>query len=198
MIEDIKEKALDEKVPIIKDDGLLFILNLIKERNIKDILELGTAVAYSSISMAKIDKDIFVDTIEKNEDMYKKAIENINNEGFNSQIKVHFMPIEDFETTKKYDLIFVDAAKAQYKKYTEQFFDNLKDDGVFVYDNMIFHGMIYDITNIKNRNTRSLVKKLLNFRDFMLKDEHFDIMFHDDVGDGILVASKSKIWKKKI
>ena len=198
MIEDIKEKALDEKVPIIKDDGLLFILNLIKERNIKDILELGTAVAYSSISMAKIDKDIFVDTIEKNEDMYKKAIENINNEGFNSQIKVHFMPIEDFETTKKYDLIFVDAAKAQYKKYTEQFFDNLKDDGVFVYDNMIFHGMIYDVTNIKNRNTRSLVKKLLNFRDFMLKDEHFDIMFHDDVGDGILVASKSKIWKKKI
>lgn len=198
MIEDIKEKALDEKVPIIKDDGLLFILNLIKERNIKDILELGTAVAYSSISMARIDKDIFVDTIEKNEDMYKKAIENINNEGFNSQIKVHFMPIEDFETTKKYDLIFVDAAKAQYKKYTEQFFDNLKDDGVFVYDNMIFHGMIYDVTNIKNRNTRSLVKKLLNFRDFMLKDEHFDIMFHDDVGDGILVASKSKIWKKKI
>ena len=198
MIEDIKEKALDEKVPIIKDDGLLFILNLIKERNIKDILELGTAVAYSSISMARIDKDIFVDTIEKNEDMYKKAIENINNEGFNSQIKVHFMPIEDFKTTKKYDLIFVDAAKAQYKKYTEQFFDNLKDDGVFVYDNMIFHGMIYDVTNIKNRNTRSLVKKLLNFRDFMLKDEHFDIMFHDDVGDGILVASKSKIWKKKI
>ena len=198
MIEDIKEKALDDKVPIIKDDGLLFILNLIKERNIKDILELGTAVAYSSISMARIDKDIFVDTIEKNEDMYKKAIENINNEGFNSQIKVHFMPIEDFKTTKKYDLIFVDAAKAQYKKYTEQFFDNLKDDGVFVYDNMIFHGMIYDVTNIKNRNTRSLVKKLLNFRDFMLKDEHFDIMFHDDVGDGILVASKSKIWKKKI
>ncbi len=198
MIEDIKEKALDEKVPIIKDDGLLFILNLIKERNIKDILELGTAVAYSSISMARIDKDIFIDTIEKNEDMYKKAIENINNEGFNSQIKVHFMPIEDFKTTKKYDLIFVDAAKAQYKKYTEQFFDNLKDDGVFVYDNMIFHGMIYDVTNIKNRNTRSLVKKLLNFRDFMLKDEHFDIMFHDDVGDGILVASKSKIWKKKI
>ena len=193
MIEDIKEKALDEKVPIIKDDGLLFILNLIKEGNIKDILELGTAVAYSSISMARIDKDIFVDTIEKNEDMYKKAIENINNEGFNSQIKVHFMPIEDFKTTKKYDLIFVDAAKAQYKKYTEQFFDNLKDDGVFVYDNMIFHGMIYDVTNIKNRNTRSLVKKLLNFRDFMLKDEHFDIMFHDDVGDGILVASKSKI-----
>ena len=198
MIDDIKEKALDEKVPIIKDDGLLFILNLIKEGNIKDILELGTAVAYSSISMARIDKDIFVDTIEKNEDMYKKAIENINNEGFNSQIKVHFMPIEDFKTTKKYDLIFVDAAKAQYKKYTEQFFDNLKDDGVFVYDNMIFHGMIYDVTNIKNRNTRSLVKKLLNFRDFMLKDEHFDIMFHDDVGDGILVASKSKIWKKKI
>ena len=198
MIEDIKKEALNNKVPIIKDDGLLFILNLIKERNVKDILELGTAVAYSSISMAKMDKNIFVDTIEKNENMYKEAIENIKSERLEKQIKVHFTPIEDFVTTKKYDLIFVDAAKAQYKKYTEQFFDNLKDNGIFVYDNMIFHGMIYNVPNIKNRNTRSLVKKLLNFRDFMINDEHFDIMFHDDVGDGILVASKNKLWKKKI
>ena len=198
MIEDIKKEALNNKVPIIKDDGLLFILNLIKERNVKDILELGTAVAYSSISMAKMDKNIFVDTIEKNENMYKEAIENIKSERLEKQIKVHFTSIEDFVTTKKYDLIFVDAAKAQYKKYTEQFFDNLKDNGIFVYDNMIFHGMIYNVPNIKNRNTRSLVKKLLNFRDFMINDEHFDIMFHDDVGDGILVASKNKLWKKKI
>ena len=198
MIEEIKKEALNNKVPIIKDDGLMFILNLIKERKIKDILELGTAVGYSSISMAKLDKDIKIDTIEKNEEMYKKAIENIGNEGLDKQITVHFKAIEEYKTTKKYGLIFVDAAKAQYKKYTEQFFDNLKDDGVFVYDNMIFHGMIYDVTNIKNRNTRSLVKKLLIFREFMINDEHFDIMFHDDVGDGILVASKNKLWMKKM
>ncbi len=192
MIEEIKKKALDEKVPIIKDDGLLFILNLIKERNVKDILELGCAVGYSSIQMASLRDDIHIDTIEKNEDMYKQAIVNIKEEGLDKRIKVHFMPIEEFKTDKKYDLIFVDAAKAQYYKYTEQFLDNLKDDGVFVYDNMIFHGLVYDVENIKSKNTRSLVKKLINFLQIMRNDKRFDIMFFEDVGDGILLASKKK------
>lgn len=192
MIDEIKKKALDEKVPIIKDDGLLFILKLIKERNVKDILELGCAVGYSSIKMASLDDDIHIDTIEKNEDMYKQAIVNIKNEGLDNRVNVHFMPIEEFKTDKKYDLIFVDAAKAQYFKYTEQFLDNLKDDGVFVYDNMIFHGLVYDVENIKSRNTRSLVKKLINFLQIMRNDERFDIMFFEDVGDGILLASKKK------
>ena len=192
MIEEIKKKALDEKVPIIKDDGLLFILNLIKERNVKDILELGCAVGYSSIQMASLRDDIHIDTIEKNEDMYKQAIINIKEEGLDDRINVHFMPIEEFKTDKKYDLIFVDAAKAQYFKYTEQFLDNLKDDGVFVYDNMIFHGLVYDVENIKSKNTRSLVKKLINFLQIMRNDKRFDIMFFEDVGDGILLASKKK------
>ena len=192
MIEEIKKKALDEKVPIIKDDGLLFILNLIKERNVKDILELGCAVGYSSIQMASLRDDIHIDTIEKNKDMYKQAIVNIKEEGLDKRIKVHFMPIEEFKTDKKYDLIFVDAAKAQYYKYTEQFLDNLKDDGAFVYDNMIFHGLVYDVENIKSKNTRSLVKKLINFLQIMRNDKRFDIMFLEDVGDGILLASKKK------
>ena len=192
MIEEIKKKALEEKVPIIKDDGLLFILNLIKERNVKDILELGCAVGYSSIQMASLRDDIHIDTIEKNEDMYKQAIINIKEESLDDRINVHFMPIEEFKTDKKYDLIFVDAAKAQYFKYTEQFLDNLKDDGVFVYDNMIFHGLVYDVENIKSKNTRSLVKKLINFLQIMRNDKRFDIMFFEDVGDGILLASKKK------
>lgn len=192
MIEDIKQKALIDKVPIIKDDGLLFILDLIKQRNIKDILELGTAVGYSSMLMARLNKDIHIDTLEKNEDMYRQAITNIKNEGLDKQIDVHFLPIEEFKTDKKYDLIFVDAAKAQYMKYTNEFVDNLKDDGIFVYDNMIFHGLVYDIDNIKSKNTRSLVKKIVNFLELMRNDERFDIMFHEDVGDGILVASKKK------
>ncbi|MBR2577602.1 MAG: class I SAM-dependent methyltransferase, partial [Erysipelotrichaceae bacterium] len=153
MIDDIKKKALNEDVPIIKDDGLVFLLKVIKERGCRDILELGTAVAYSAISMASLSKDIRIDTIEKNKDMYDRAIANIQNEGLQDQITVHFCPIEEFRTERKYDLIFVDAAKAQYMKYTDQFYDNLKEDGVFFYDNMIFHGMVYDPDSIKNRGT---------------------------------------------
>ncbi|MDO4500762.1 MAG: class I SAM-dependent methyltransferase [Erysipelotrichaceae bacterium] len=192
MIEDVKSKALREDVPIIKDGGLAFILNLIKERNVKDILELGTAVGYSSMNMARLSKDIKIDTLEKNPDMYNQAIANIENEGLNDQITVHFGPIEDFSTDKMYDLIFVDAAKAQYGKYTEQFLNNLREDGVFVYDNMVFHGMIYDVENIKGRGTRAMVRKIIKFRENMLNDERFDIMYYDEVGDGLLIAYKKK------
>lgn len=190
MIQEIKSKALENKVPIIKDGGLLFLLDLIKKENIKDILELGTAVGYSSINMAKLDKDIHIDTIEKNKEMYDEAIKNIKDENLDNQINVHFMPIEEFKTYKKYDLLFVDAAKAQYPKYLEMFIDNLKDKGVVLFDNMVFHGLIYDIENIKSRNTRSLVRKIYKFRENVVNDSRFDIMFYDNVGDGLLVLRR--------
>ena len=193
MIEDIKEKALKEGVPIIKDEGLIFLLSLIKENNYKDILELGTAVGYSSMEMAKLDKDIHIDTLEKNIDMYNQAIKNIKDNNLNNQIKVHFGPIEEYKTDKMYDLIFVDAAKAQYGKYMEQFINNLKPEGKMVFDNMIFHGLIYDVDNIQSKNLRNLVKKIIKFRQLVHNDERFDIMMNDNIGDGILVLS----WRKK-
>jgi len=192
MIEEIKKKALKEKVPIIKDEGLFFLLEQIKKNNSKDILELGTAVGYSSIQMAKLNKDIHIDTIERNKDMYDEAIKNIKDEGLDNQITVYFKEIADFKTDKKYDLIFVDAAKSKYGDYLEQFIDNLKDDGIMVFDNMVFHGMIYDIDSIKNRNTRSLVKKIVKFRDLVHNDSRFDIIFNDLVGDGILLLKRKK------
>ena len=191
-IENIKEKALKEGVPIIKDEGLAFLLNLIRERNCKDILELGTAVGYSAIHMAKLDKDIRIDTIEKVKEMYEQAVVNIEKEGLEKQIAVHFCPIEEYETDKMYDLIFVDAAKAQYGRYMEKFLPNMKKDGVMVFDNMIFHGLIYDVENITSRNLRNLVRKIIKFREFVHNDERFDIMIFDNIGDGILVLT----WRK--
>lgn len=192
MIEELKKQALQEGVPIIKDEGLAFLLNLIKERQCKNILELGTAVGYSSMMMAKLDKDIHIDTIEKNMEMYNQAVLNIRNEKLDKQIDVYGMPIEEFKTDKKYDLIFVDAAKAQYGKYMEMFLDNLDDDGVMVFDNMIFHGLIYKVDEIESKNLKNLLKKIIKFRELVINDNRFDIMMDDNIGDGILVLSRRK------
>ena len=192
MIEDIKTKALKEGVPIIKDEGLAFLLNFVKENKFKDILELGTAVGYSAMQMAKLDKDIHIDTIEKNEDMYNQAIENINESNLQNQIDVHFMPIEDYKTDKMYDFIFVDAAKAQYQKYMEMFLPNLKPNGKMLFDNMIFHSLIYKVDEIESKNLRNLVKKIVKFRENIQSDERFDIIMKDNIGDGILILSRRK------
>ncbi len=191
-INEVKEKALKEGVPIIKDEGLAFLLNYIEEHKCKQILELGTAVGYSAMHMARLSKDIRIDTIEKDEAMYQQAIKNIDEAGLNDQIKVYLMPIEEFDTDQMYDLIFVDAAKAQYGKYMEKFLRNLKEDGAMVFDNMIFHGLIYDVENIASRNLRNLVKKIVKFRELVHNDTRFDIMEFDNIGDGIFVLTRRK------
>ena len=142
------------------------------------------------MEMVKIDKDIHVDTIEKNEAMYKKAIDNIKEEKLFDQIEVFFMPIEEFESDKQYDLIFVDAAKAQYGKYMERFLPNLKKKGAMIFDNMVFHGLIYEVESIQSRSLKSLVKKIIKFRELVHNDERFDIMEFDNIGDGIFVLTR--------
>ena len=188
----IKDKALKEGVPIIKDEGLAFLLNLIRERNCKEILELGTAVGYSSIQMALLDKNIHIDTIEKNKDMFTQAIDNIKANNLEKQIEVFFMPIEEYHSDKMYDLIFVDGPKAQYGKHLEMFIDNLKEDGVMLFDNMVFHNLIYDVDNIESKNLRNLVKKIIKFREKVLNDERFDIILCDSIGDGMLVLTRRR------
>lgn len=190
MINEIKDKALKDGVPIIKDEGLAFLLDFIKEHNCIDILELGTAVGYSSINMAKLNKDIHIDTIEKVEDMYIQAIKNIEDNGLENQISVHFMPIEEYKTDKMYDLVFVDAAKAQYGKYMEQFLPSLKENGYMIFDNMIFHGLVYKVNEIESKNLRHLVSKIVKFRQLVKNDNRFDIIEYDQIGDGILVLSR--------
>ena len=67
---DIKTYAKENHVPIMMDEGLAFLLDYVKTNNVKSILELGTAIGYSAMNMAKIAEDIHIDTIEINEVMY--------------------------------------------------------------------------------------------------------------------------------
>ena len=189
---DLKEYAANNHVPIIKDGGLDFTIALIKKADCKMILELGSAIGYSAIKMAKTAADIYIDTLEKNEEMYLKAKENIAKAALNDRISIYHTDIKDFKTDKLYDLIFVDAAKAQYYNYLNQFIGNLKEDGVMVFDNIAFHGMVKDPSLTKNRNTKALVKKIRKFKELVQEDDRFDIMIYEDIGDGILTLRRRK------
>lgn len=189
---DLKQFAKDNHVPIIQDGGLDFLLKTIKKINAKDILELGSAIGYSAISMARLSDDIHIDTIERDQKMYEEALKNVKNAALDNQITLNFMDIRDYVPSKKYDLIFVDAAKGQYYNYLNQFIDYLKEDGVMFFDNMVFHGLTKDPDAIKNRNTRSLVKKINKFKELVKEDSRFDIILYEDIGDGILILTRRK------
>ena len=75
-MEELEKYAKENKIPIMQKDGILYLTNYIKENNIKNILEIGSAIGYSAIMMARLDKNIKVTTIEKDKDRYNIAVSN--------------------------------------------------------------------------------------------------------------------------
>lgn len=188
MISDIEEYARLNKVPIMLKDGINFLTDYIKKNNVKSILEIGCAIGYSSIKMALVSDDIKITTIERDENRYNEAIKNINKFNLNDRINVIFSDAFDVELTDQYDLIFIDAAKSQYIKFFEKFKKNLKQNGTIISDNLEFHGLVKE-TNIKNRNTRQLVRKINEYVSFLKDNKEFNTEFIS-IGDGIGISKR--------
>ena len=94
----------------------------------------------------------------------------------------------DYVTMSAYDLIFIDAAKSQYGRYLEHYYDNSHQGTVFVFDNLAFHGIVDDNSLSHNRSTVQMAHKIMKFRENLLKDSRFDAVYYPDTGDGIAVA----------
>lgn len=188
-IEDIEKFALDNNVPIMLKDGIDYLCNLIKEKNIKNILEVGSAIGYSSIKMALVDKDINITTIEKDYDRYLIAVDNIRFNNLDNQINFIYNDAKDVELTDNYDLIFIDASKGNNKYFFEKFKDNLSSNGIIVTDNLSFHGLVEDESLIKTKNQRGIVKKIKDYLLFLDSNEEF-ITEYVNVGDRISISKR--------
>lgn len=188
-IEDLEEYAKINNVPIMQKDGIEFLVNYIKENNIKNILEIGSAIGYSSIKMALINDEIKVTTIERDKERFNIAKNNINNFNLNDRIKIINGDALEIDIEEKFDLIFIDAAKSQYIKFFEKYEKNLNKNGVFVSDNLSFHGLVEDETKTSNRNTKQLVRKIRKYIDYLKNNENYETSFYT-LGDGVAVSKK--------
>lgn len=188
-IEEMEKYALDNNIPIMLKDGIEYLCNLIKENNIKNILEVGSAIGYSSIKMALIDKDIKITTIEKDYDRYLMAIENIKHNNLDNQIDIIYNDAKEVELTKEYDLIFIDASKGNNKYFFEKFKNNLSNNGVIITDNLSFHGLVEDETLIKTKNQRGIVRKIKDYLLFLDNNKEF-ITEYVSIGDRISISRR--------
>lgn len=195
-IEKIEEYARQNKVPIMQKDGIKFLENYIKQNNVKNILEIGSAIGYSAIKMALVDDKIKVTTIERDENRYNEAVKNIDDFNLNDRISIILADALDITVAGRYDLIFIDAAKAQSIKFFEKYKSNLTDDGAIITDNLNFHGLTENVDTIKSKNLKALVRKINNYKDFLKENEEFTSLFYNN-GDGISV-SKKNIKNRKI
>lgn len=187
----LEEYAIKNHVPIIEYDSLMILKMLIKTNNVKTILEIGTAIGYSALHMASINKDIRIDTIERNREMFELATKNIKEYNKESQIKVHFadaLEIELSNLQKKYDLIFIDAAKAQSEKFFNRFSPLLNENGIIVTDNILFHGCVETQVGL-TKNVLNMVKKIDAYNHQLAILEDYDTTYIS-TGDGLAVTTR--------
>ena len=190
VINQIKDYAKKNNVPIMSDSGIKYLIEFIRENNIKKILEIGTAIGYSAIMMCSVDSSITVTTIERDEKRYLEAIKNIKRMNMEDRIDPMYKDAFDVNLSDKFDLIFIDAAKAQNTRFFEKFESNLSNDGIIITDNMNFHGLVYkDAEEIESRNLRQLVRKIKSYKVFLEKNDKYNTTFID-VGDGIAISRK--------
>ena len=190
VIKEMRQYAEDYNIPIMVDEGINFIRNFIAKYNIKNILEIGTAIGYSAIMMASVKEDVNVTTIERDEKRYLEAIKNVKKAGLEDRIHLIYKDALEVDLEDKFDMIFIDAAKAQYINFFNKFDENLIPNGAIISDNMSFHGLVdEDEEKIESRNVRQLVRKVKKYKEFLQTNSKYRSQFLD-IGDGIAVSVK--------
>lgn len=191
IISSMREYADQNNVPIILNDSLEYILNYIKEKNITKVLEIGTAIAYSSIMMALFKENLTITTIERDEKRYLEAIKNIKKANLEDRITLIYNDAESVSIEEEFDLIFIDASKSQNIKFFEKFSKNLKSKGTIITDNINFHGLTAKKeSEIESRNLRGLVRKINAYIDYLKENTAFNTEFLN-IGDGLSVSIKN-------
>ncbi len=190
-IKEMEVYAEENDIPIMQSGGLEYIKRKIQILNAKNILELGTAIGYSAIQFASVSDDIKITTIERNEERYNEAVRNVKDINYEDRINIVFGDALDISLTDKYDLIIIDAAKGKNIDFFNKYKSNLNDNGIIIFDNMNFHGLVGKSSEIRYKNLRSLVRKIEEFREFIMAQEDYYTEFIE-VGDGLAVCERKK------
>lgn len=187
-IEVIKAKALEEHIPILLDDTLEVIKEILLEKKPKKILEIGTGTGYSSICFSEIlNNDVTIDTIELDEARASEAIHNISSLKLDKKIKVLVGDATKIleRIDEKYDMVFIDAAKSKYPIFLEHSLRLTKKDSVIIADNVLYKG--YVLSDYNKHKQRTAVKNLREYLEKITTNPslHSRIL---EVGDGLAVS----------
>ena len=186
----IKEKALNEHIPIIMDDTLEYIYELYNDKKISSILEIGTAVGYSAICFTKfLSDDGIIDTIERDKQRIEEAKLNIKKAEVEKQINIISGDAVEILPTinKKYDMVFIDAAKGKYPIFLEHALRLLKNDGIILADNILYKG--YVMSDYNKHKQRPAVRNLREDIKETPEDPNLitEIL---EIGDGLAISKR--------
>ena len=187
-LEKIKQKALDDHIPIIMDDTLEVIEKYLKEEKPRRILEIGTAVGYSAICFTEfLAENGIIDTIERDEQRIEEAKVNIKRAEVEEKIHIYegdaveILPL----INEKYDAVFIDAAKGKYPFFLKESLRMIKPNGIIFADNILYKG--YVMSDYNKHKQRTAVRNLREYIKEVSENPNLETEILE-VGDGLAIS----------
>lgn len=186
--------AEKNRIPILDEDSVAFLLLILQALKSERVLEIGTAIGYSALQMAYARDGMKVTTIERDVEKAADARTFIEQSRTKDAVSIvagdALAPETLDELTDKspFDAVFIDAAKGKNHAFVEAFSPFVKPNGVIVIDNVLFRGWVTNPA-IAPKRLQSLVKKIDTFNHWLVNHPSFETSIHS-VGDGMAVAFK--------
>lgn len=187
-LEKIKQKALNEHIPIIMDDTLEVIAKILTEKKPKRILEIGAAVGYSAMCFSKyLAEDGLIDTIERDEERIEEAKQNFKKVEVENKINLYEGDAVGILPTlnEKYDVVFIDAAKGKYPFFLKEAIRMLNQDGIIFADNILYKG--YVMSDYNKHKQRTAVRNLREYIKETTENPNLETEILE-VGDGLAIS----------
>ena len=187
-LEKIKQKAIEEHIPIIMDDTLEVIDKILKEIKPTRILEIGTAVGYSAMCFSEyLQPNGKIDTIERDVERIEEAKLNIEKVGVKDKINIYEGDAVEILPTlnEKYDVVFIDAAKGKYPFFLKETLRMIKSNGVILADNILYKG--YVMSDYNKHKQRTAVRNLREYIKEVSENPNIETEILE-VGDGLAIS----------
>ena len=194
---ELEKKAADAGIPIIRRPAQSLLKFILADIEPERILEIGTATAFSAIFMATYGRDVLIDTIENYKPRIEAAKQNIKDAGLEERINlIEGDALEIIEALakeqKSYDMIFIDAAKAQYLNFLPVCKGMLRDGGILVSDNVLFDGDIVQSRFAVRRRDRTIHARMREYLRALTEDEELVTVILP-IGDGMTLSVKKQV-----
>ena len=196
-LEKIENEGRKNGVPLIRKEGQSLLRYAVAAENPSSILEIGTAIGFSAVFMAYFAKNCnLLTSIEKDHERYISAVENIKNTNFNDIMELLEGDASEIleklcDEGRKYDFVFLDAAKAQYPVYFESIQKLLNTGGTVLTDNVLQEGSVAGSKFSVTRRDRTIHMRMREFVEKVMKNDDF-VSVLVPLGDGMLLCRKVK------
>lgn len=193
LLREMELYAIENKVPIVHKEVAALLQVITKVKQAKAVLEVGTAIAYSTLIFCfAMGQEGQVTTIERNEKMVLQAKKNIELAGRKDSIRLLQGDAEDILKFLEgsYDIIFLDGAKGQYNDFLVDCLHLLKPGGLLISDNILFKGMTA-ADDLIIRRKRTIVNRMRDYLDYICNHPQLTTSIIP-IGDGLALSYKNQ------